>query len=635
MKRLILPGIPSALSLLLSFSTAGPHCSWQDSGFYLVAVKDLGILYPPGFALYLLLCKTWTLLLGFVDFTVAVHLFSAFCAAAAAGTLAVAIRDLLRTKGPIFRTVGEEGPWAVWVGVSIGCLAASGYSFWSAAILAKVYAFYYLILTLLLWRMIRADEDRRPRDFTIVAALIGLAWQAHPSATNAGLALILFVAFHWSALGGKGVAWRTALAAICAIGPIFLLLLFKVAGSSPLQFGDPGTWSGFWDYVFGFRFTGSSAHFGLEGSRVASVARYFWEEFLGIGMVLVGAGLFRLWTLNRRLLVGLAAWIVPVIVMTVLFKLEGQHDFWMLAAWLPLWLVASVGLAGIPRARKAAAAGALAGVLWAVVANRPDLDQRHYTLAETFGLALLEQLEPHSRLFAESDDAASTILYLQRVRGVRPDVRLVTLGATRDRGVPDGPGDYGDSVGWWTRAGTSESELRGWGPLVTRKGGDLKPWRAPIEAEQLPPQFRRARGQFIDRSNPPEIRVRPEPYERRLLRMLLLARKMEADEMSRRGEFRDAASRYESILSLDPDSGDDPTIILPLAVADVGLLKYVEAEALFRKSLALDLAPQKRAASYYFLAALCGNRPEGAQWKAKALASPELPGDLRAKLQGR
>src|SRR5206468_494474 len=158
-----------------------------------------------------------------VDFTYAVHLFSAFCAAGAAATIAVASRDLLRTKGPIFRTIEDEGPVAEMVGVSIGCLAASGYTFWAAAILAKVYAFYFLILSLLIWRMIRADESGKPRDFTIVAALIGLAWQAHPSATNAGVALILFVAFHRRILGWKSLAWRTGLAALCAVGPIHLL----------------------------------------------------------------------------------------------------------------------------------------------------------------------------------------------------------------------------------------------------------------------------------------------------------------------------------------------------------------------------------------------------------------------------
>jgi hypothetical protein len=634
MKRRIFAVLPFALSLALSISTVGPYCAWQDSGFYLVAVKELGILYPPGFALYVVLCKAWTLLLGFVDFTVAVHLFSAFCAAGAAATLAVATRDLLRTKGPIFRTIQEEGPWAEGIGASIGCLAASGFTFWASAILAKVYAFYFLILTLLIWRMIRADEDRRPRDFTIVAVLIGLAWQAHPSATTTGLALLLFVLFHRGAVGGKGIAWRVALAALCALGPLLLLLLFRFGGGSALAFGDPGSWRGFWEYAFGTRFTGNSEHFGLEGSRVASVGRYFWEEFLGIAALFVGAGLVRLWTLNRRLLIGLAAWVVPVLGITLLFKLEGQHDFWMVAAWIPLWMAAAVGLSIVPKRQVAAAAVAI-GTLWAVLANYRDLDQRHYALAETFGHSLLDDLGPQAGLFVESDDAASIILYLQRVRGLRPDVRLVTLGATRNTGLPAGPGDYADTADWWTRGGTPESELEGWGPLVKRKGGALKPWRPPIAAEQMPPLFRRFRGQIVDRSTPPRITVRPEPYERRLLRVLLLARKFQADELSRRGGFGEAAGLYESILALDPDSREDPTIILPLAVADVGLQRYPQAEALFRQSLTLKLTPAKLAASYYFLAALCGNRPEAAEWRAKALASPDLPSELRAKLEGR
>src|SRR3954465_7475848 len=89
--------------LLLSACTVGGRVGWQDSGFFLAAVKDLGVLYPPGFVLYLVLCKTWTLLLGFVDFTLAVPLFSPVCAAGAAAAIAVAARELLRSQGPLFR----------------------------------------------------------------------------------------------------------------------------------------------------------------------------------------------------------------------------------------------------------------------------------------------------------------------------------------------------------------------------------------------------------------------------------------------------------------------------------------------------------------------------------------------------
>jgi hypothetical protein len=272
--------------------------------------------------------------------------------------------------------------------------------------------------------MIRADESGKPRDFTWVAVLIGLAWQAHPSATNAGLALLLFVAFHRRVVGWKGLAWRSGLAALCAMGPVHLLPLMARSGSV-LQFGNPDTVDGFFSYVLGTRFTATGHAFELEGVRVASVFRYGWEEFLGIGLLAMAAGVWRLWQENRRLLAGVLAWVLPLLAITVYFKLEGQHDFWMVAACIPLWLVGAVGLTLVGKVREAAVILALIGVVWAVVANRKDLDQRDYTLAETLGHVYLDRLVPDSSLFLQSDDAQSTVLYLQRIRGVRPDVQFI------------------------------------------------------------------------------------------------------------------------------------------------------------------------------------------------------------------
>jgi tetratricopeptide (TPR) repeat protein len=630
MKRLFLPGIPFIFSMTLSISTAGSHLYWQDSGIFLVAIKELGVLYPPGFALYVLLCKAWTLALWWVDFTYAVHLFSATCAALTAGTMAVAVRDLLSTKGPVFHNAEEEGPLAEWVGVSIGCLAASGYTFWAAAILAKVYAFYFLFLSLLVWRMIRADESGKPRDFTIVAVLMGLTWQAHPSAVNAGLALILFVAFHRRVVGGKGIAWRTALAAAFALGPILLLALMKGWGSGSVMLGDPAGWSGFWDYATGTRFTGIRGVFGLDRSRVASVGRYFWEEFLGIGILLVGAGIWRLWAENRRLLVGLAAWVAPVLGVTVLFKLEGQHDLWMEAAWIPLWLVAGVGLSLVGRVRETAVVLALIGMVWAVLANRKDLDQRDYTLAERLGRYYLEALPENAILASASDDVYGAVLYLKRIRGQRPDLSLSSpLVQVSYAGVP------GVDVFFERPQASDDGQtLTPDGPLFRRGFGAIGRWKEPIPAEELPPLFRRARGQFVERT-PTEVRVRPEAYEKRLLRVLLLARKNKASALFRSGEHEEAARLLESLLALDPDLKDEPTILFPLAILEVSLHQNDRAEARFKRALLLDLTPEQRARSYYFLSALCGNRPEAAEWKEKAMASPDLAPELRRMLKGR
>ncbi|MBV8880006.1 MAG: DUF2723 domain-containing protein, partial [Planctomycetaceae bacterium] len=621
-KRLLLPGIPFVFSFLLSLWTAGSHLYWQDSGLFLAAVKELGVLYPPGFVLYLLLCKAWTLGLFWVDFTYAVHLFSSVCAAVAAGTLAVAARDLLRTRGPLFRTAEDDSPMPEWAGACIGCLAACGYTFWAAAILAKGYALYYLILSLLIWRLIRADEDARPRDFTMVAVLIGLAWQAHPSAVNAGIPLLLFVAFHRRAVGGKGVAWRAGLAAACALGPIPLLPLIRRGAG--FELGDPSGWRGFWDYATGARFTGIPGVFGVDGVRFLGAAKYFWEEFLGIGLLLVGLGLRRLWSLNRRLLVGLAAGVVPMILVAWLFKIEGQHDFWLVAAWIPLWLVAALGLAYERKARELAAIVALAGVLWAVIANRKDLDQRDYTLAESFGEYYLKALPQGATLCTASDDLYGSTLYLQRVRGMRRDIFLhspfVRISIAGSAGPvfferPQYPAD--------------QQTLQADGPLFS-SGDRASPWVEPLPAEDLPGRFRRARGQQVERTAT-EVRVRPEPYEMRLLRVLLLARKNRADAAARTGNLEEAARLYGTILALDPGMNDEPAVLFPFAVIEAGLNRTASAEARFKRALERGLEGEQGARACYFLFALTGH-PE---WKGRALASPDLAPALRAKLEGR
>jgi hypothetical protein len=689
-KRLVVPGIPFLLSFALSLSTAGSHVYWQDSGFFLVAVKELGVLYPPGFALYVLLCKAWTLALGWVDFTYAVHLFSATCAALAAGTIAVAARDLLRTKGPLFRTLEEEGPRADGVGVSIGCLAASGYTFWSAAILAKVYAFYFLILALLIWRMIRADASGKPRDFTIVAALIGLAWQAHPSATNTGLALALFTAFHARRLGAVGVVGRVALAGVLAVGPLLALPLLS-RGDAVLRFGDPTDGAGLWGYLTGARFTGGHGAFGFEGVRAAGAARYGWEEFLGVGGALAALGLWKLGALNRRLLAGLAAWVIPVVVVTILFKLEGQHDLWLVAAWIPLWLVAGIGMASLGRSVRTSALVASAALLWSLIANFGDLSQRRYTLAETMGHVQLDSADPGAVIYLYSDDTLSTSLYLQRVKGVRPDVVIVAspfLGPDADGGPgwydrlllrhhPElRPPDYAGIADRAARSGRLEACIAAFananasterpqfferppGPDLLRPDWTLIPagqllkmtprgeqridpkyWKTPVEPESLPGAYRRERGQYVA-TQPGGVLLRPEAYERRLLRELLRARKNLADWRALSGTregLERSAELYESILALDPWMKEDPGAVVPLGRAYYGLRRFDRAEPLLRSALDLPLPPRIRGHLFVLLMEICdaGKRPEeAARWKASALAVPELSEDLRRQLQGR
>lgn len=654
----LIPALPFAVSLGLSLSTMGDTVTWQDSGFSLSVIHELGVLYPPGFVLYVLLAKVWTLLLFFIDFTRAVHLFSALCAAGAAASLALAARDLLQSQGRLFR-VSASGTDAGLVGAAVGCMAAAGYTFWASAIYAKGYAFFFLILALLLWRMIRADATGRPRDFTIVAVLIGLAWQAHPSAANFGPALLFFLALHARRLGLKGVLVRTLVAAACAAGPTLLLLPLLSARETSSAFGDPRTLPDIVTYISGRRFLERPGAFGWEPHRLASMVDYFWEEFLGVGITLAIAGALLVSRRNWRLLGWIFAWILPATEITLLFIDEGQHDFWFLAAWMPLYLLVAVALHELATrvSRPAAAALATLAVAWAAIANRPDLDLTDYRLGEAYGRIHLEILDRNAVIFVNNDHAAANILYLQIVRGLRPDV-LMLLANFLERGHSGRPSwydarvrrrapdlaqpDYAASrARYGPEAGSTASliafiEANGdrrpiylsdplpphvippdrrfvpAGPLwklVHREGAaiDPKDWDFPVRLEDLPPLLRRPRSQRTEQVDT-EDRVVPLPYERILMDLLASARFSLANWHLTHGEPGLALALSESIRAVDPAFRDSPRALFLSGAARYDQGDVEAAEPLLRRLTDLNSAPADRARSFLRLGRLARAR---------------------------
>ncbi|HEX7900305.1 MAG TPA: DUF2723 domain-containing protein [Planctomycetota bacterium] len=655
-RRWLVPGAPFLVSLALSAATLGGTVGWQDSGFFLTCVHEGALLHPPGFVLWELLCRLWTSALFFVPFTTAVHLFSAVCAAGAAAALALAARERL-----------PESPTADASAAAAGCLAASGYTFWSAALLAKVYAFYYLVLAALLWRILRARATRAPRDFTIVAALIGLAWQAHPSATLAGPALIAFVALHAKELGTSGVAWRTLLAAALAAGPSLAAYPLLAGRGSLASFGHPDSLSEALAYLSGARFVGRSESFGLELSRLAGTARYAWEEFLGVGALLAVAGAVRA---DRRDLAAAALWIAPVAAVTVAFTVEGQHDFWLVAAWMPLHLLAAGGLDALGRRAggKALWTTAAAGLAWAVVANGPDVTMRGYGVAETYGRLHLERLPERAVLVAGSDDVSGACQYLGAVKGLRPDVTLVRWSRLGDGwydrrlvelnpelAMPDYAATAGRPGGSLTAFANAnafrgrplvfehrpnesllrpDAELVEWGPLwiLARKGEgkpDPKAWEGLPRAEDVPALFRRARGQDVRVGKDGRLETRAEPYERRLLLLLLRARvHLAAVRMRERTPeaLREAAGLLESILRLDPAGLEAPVVLVRYGTALYALGRDAGAATAFQEALGLELPARDRAEAFVYLALLARKKGDEAGAERLGRQAVETPG---------
>jgi hypothetical protein len=665
--RRAVPGIPFVFSLGVSLATISPTVFWQDSGFYLTAVHEFSVLYPHGFVLYLALCKIWTLAAAPIfGFTLSVHLFSALCAAGAASFAARAARAFLARLGL------ESGADLASIGAA--CLLAAGYSFWHAALLAKAYALYYFALAVLLLLLVSAE---RRRDFLLLGAILGLCWAAHPSAA---LFIPGILAFAWARrdrireLGWGFTAAVAGIAVAAALAPSLFLPLIA-SRESIYDFGSPQTAEALFDYLRGRRYTDADRDFGFDASRVVRAASFVWEEFLGVGLGLLGVGVVSVARRRPRLLQLFAAGLLPLVGATLAFRAEGQTDLWLVSAYLPLSLLTACGLQLLAQRRIALAAGSLAaGLLWMLGANAADLNQRRYPYAEQFARFLTKNLEHGSMLFLGFDDSIATVSWLRAVKGEARDLVMLVgqrLGIpwydqrlSREFGVRipsweyqlrSMPGIRMDSFELIAfanenvrrgRALYSEMEpdarfLRDdlavvpagmlW-KIAVRSEAARSPryWDYPADLMALSRDIRRPRGVMGQDS-------KPEPFENRLLLRLIEARLRLADavlEESPRASLDD----YELVRRAWPPVQDDERFLLQWGSALRLSGRLNEAEDVFGTLLKRPIRPWTGAVARYHWGEIRlaqGRREEARAAFEEALRSGALGDPWKKQIESR
>lgn len=675
MKPGAVPAIPFAFSLLLSACTIGSHAFWQDSGFYLTAVRDLSVLYPHGFVLYLVLCKAWTLLAApLFGFVLAVNLFSSLMAASGAAFTALAARDFLRRLEP---SRPADVP-----AIGAACVLASGYCFGHAAIIAKTYALSYALLSALLWLLVSAT---RKRDFVAMGLVLGLSWAAHPAAALLVPGLLVYawarrtLVRDWGWLFFAGIV---VLAAACAFLPL-LLLPILASREAPTDLGDPRTWRDVIAFAFGEQYVRRDAAFGLAGWRWTSGLRYVWEEYLaGLAPLLLGA-----WILLRkhaRMALLLAGWILPVLLVSLTFLAEGQFDQWLVFAFIPMALVVAVGLSAVGTRgirTLAVASVALCGTLAAV--NLPLLSQKGYRWAEDYARLLMRNLDPGSVLFLWRDDPLAVGRYLQGLPGERRDVVLVnsrTLGLDwLDQRLARRYGfaipDYGavrlmQRESSWEMAAVAAfaNENLGKVPaiftdvhpseLLLREGLsvvpagmlwkiaprdqakiDLRYWDYPLRPEDIPRTWRRARGHWSYITSE-GAQMRSELYEDRLFLPLLWARVRLADVNLPR-EPETALRLYDSVLAAYPEALQEPRFAYHLGLACYTTKRPDRAARIWEELLGAKPPAAIEVYVQFYMGELHreARRPEiAAQYYRKSLSldpPPNLQQAIEARLQGR
>ncbi len=161
----------------LHLKTVAPTVYNLDSAELATAGATLGVPHPPGYPLYVLLAKGFTLIpIG--DVAYRVNLMSVFFAAVALLFVHLTAR---RITGSTLAALG-----ASWIlGLS--------YPFWANSVVAEVYTLDAALVAAMLFFLVRWDDERRPADLVLVFALFGLSLAHRTTSLLMLPAIVIFI----------------------------------------------------------------------------------------------------------------------------------------------------------------------------------------------------------------------------------------------------------------------------------------------------------------------------------------------------------------------------------------------------------------------------------------------------------
>lgn len=455
------------VGLMVYWLTAHPTITWWDSSVYSLAAATLGITHPPGSLLLTILGWIVTRVTWGPPALV-LNLFAGLLAALAAGLVYLVTLRLIRlSEGPA-RAPADRPDLVAVVGAALGALTfAFGLTLWEHAVKFTPYVLTVVFTGLILVTMLRWWEDAERADawrwLLVLGLLFGLDFSVHRTNLLLVPGLFVWIVVRHPRTLGSVKAWLGGVGGVMA-GLAVHLLIIPISASDPiLNFGDPSTWSRFYEYVslrqygggFLVQFFPRNAPF--WSAQVADLLRAFGANFFGasgplgvLGLlpgILGLTGIALLWRRHRRLGSAFVALMVVHAAMTVLYFNIPPNYFrpftrHYLPVFVPFAAAMAYGLSGTllrvvelswGRERHALAGAAvllMVAPASQLARNWAAVDGSGHYFTEDYATNVLRGLPENAIVFTSGDNDTWPLLYVQGAEGVRPDVHVVNLPLT-------------------------------------------------------------------------------------------------------------------------------------------------------------------------------------------------------------
>ena len=473
---------------LLYAVTLAPTTAYWDTSEYIATGHILGIPHPPGNPLFVLMARTWDLLLAPLGLSVAtrINLFSALMGSVAHGLWFLAVHHILSffSDDRRFRIVGA---------IAAVLVSATAFTVWNQSnVNEKVYTVSLMTIALLTWLAFHWRENLgKGRDdnlLVLIAFILALSVGNHLMAFLAAPALVLFILWvspgvllNWRlyAVGAfavfLGLSIHLFLPIRAALGPIIneadptcsslrsaltSIVTMGQAGCTELsaalsrqQYLKPPViprasplWSQFANYLQYFDWQWARGAAGTGAETVFPLARLPFT-FLFASLGLYGAvqhlrrdsatGLYVL-ALFATLSIGLVFYLnFPYGFSLASPSPEDVHevrerDYFFIVGFSVWGLWAGIGIAALWQQVAARlkgswsrAAPVLVLALIPLVSNWSWASRRTDYSARDWAYNLLMSVEPYSILFTNGDNDTFPLWYLQEAEGIRRDVTII------------------------------------------------------------------------------------------------------------------------------------------------------------------------------------------------------------------
>lgn len=431
-------GLAALVALLMYLRTLPPTITGEDCGEFVTAAYTLGIAHPPGYPLFCLLGKLFTIILPFNTIAWRVAFMTSFFGAATCFVVCLIIIKLARHS---LQNVSANLTRVS--AVAAAAALAVSQEFWKQNVVVETYSLNAFLMTLGMLFLLTWYETRNKRLLYAFAVTFGLGLCNHHTTHFLGPIYVLFIL---SVDHRPWLRWQTYVrmaGIVLAIWVVIHLYLpIRAMTNPPNNWGNPSTWENFWDvvmrqqYTFGFtkdprtldRFLGQSGVF---------LHRYLWE-FTPWLVWMPLLGILPLWKRHRRALgltLGTFIYVVLGLILVINFDLDKESIWVNTKFWIPAYVMAAVllgvGLVWLTSLRLGqfqmkwlAVPLGIAVFISPFLTHYKASDKSDYYFAYDYAKNLLATLEPDAIYFPTADNATFPVLYLQAVEGMRPDVLL-------------------------------------------------------------------------------------------------------------------------------------------------------------------------------------------------------------------